>query len=147
MSRRAIFWGTFLLSIGSSILLIRYNLLPSSWEIIRNFWAVGLILVGIHIMLRDTAAGISVRIVLALILGYTVASCMSDGCQFNWHSNTVHFQWHDESASDDDNDDDEDQANTQGTVQDSTGHGSDTTHRAQQGQQKIDSSKKQTPVY
>ncbi len=107
MSRRAIFFGCFLLSMGTSILLFRHGLVQTDIQVIRDYWAVLLILWGVSLLFRDSGYRWIMSGIIALCLGFGVVAIFNDRQHGEWTSSGWHFQWHDNDIDNTDNDDEE----------------------------------------
>jgi hypothetical protein len=56
MKTGQLFWGAFFLTLGSLILLVKYDLMDVNWSFTWDFWPVILILWGLSVILRNTVA-------------------------------------------------------------------------------------------
>jgi hypothetical protein len=69
MKTGQIFWGVFFLTVGSLILLHRFDVLVLSWNYVWELWPVLLVLWGLSIIVKDTKLKPFITIFIALFVG------------------------------------------------------------------------------
>ncbi len=78
MKTSQIFWGFFLITIGSLYLLEKYVTLNIDWELIWNFWPIIIIFAGLALILKGTFIKPVVNILFGILVGLLVFGFFND---------------------------------------------------------------------
>ncbi|PID58682.1 MAG: hypothetical protein CR986_07395 [Ignavibacteriae bacterium] len=78
MKTSNLFWGFFLVTIGSLFLLTRYTEFYIPWHIVWDLWPVLLILMGISIMVKGTFVKPLIGGIIGILLGFLIFGLFND---------------------------------------------------------------------
>ncbi len=145
MKKGPLFWGSFLVSLGSSILLFRNGLVHLPWNFFEDYWSVFLILWGIALLFRGTSFRWVSVIGTGLILGFGLAAVGTETWSESSDGHHWRIHWHDSDLGSSNEVDDECESDSDSTksVAKQQPPSSDST------QQKVnnDSVHTRTPIY
>lgn len=73
-----LFWGLFLITLGSLYFLTEYNIINMSWDFIWNFWAAVFIFWGLQLLTKNTKIRIFIDGIFGIILAILIFGSVSN---------------------------------------------------------------------
>lgn len=73
-----LFWGLFLITLGSLYFLTEYNIINMSWNFIWNFWAAVFIFWGLQLLTKNTKIRIFIDGIFGIILAILIFGSVSN---------------------------------------------------------------------